>query len=244
VPYFISDLLEELELEAGRLEKSSDPSRYIRLKLKMEEMWRDPRYAFMFGNSLMSSDSMGDLLSKLLRIPTQSKPLTIVDVSGMPSEIVNVVVSMISRLVFDYSIWSREEPSVPILLVCEEAQRYLPREDGNVKSAAQRNFERIAKEGRKHGTAVRSVGGGAVAVRLAVRPAADHRARPGLHQECGSRLGARRGERHLVSAQPRMHRLRRSGSNAGARGHRLPGGSAAAEFERSQLHGLVERGQS
>lgn len=151
VPYFISDLLEELELEAGRLEKSSDPSRYIRLKLKMEEVWRDPRYAFMFGDSLMSSDSMGDLLSKLLRIPTQSKPLTIVDVSGMPSEIVNVVVSMISRLVFDYSIWSREEPSVPILLVCEEAQRYLPREDGQAKSAAQRNFERIAKEGRKHG---------------------------------------------------------------------------------------------
>lgn len=149
VPYFMADLLEELELEAGRLEKSADPSRYIRLKLKMEEVWRDPRYGFMFGNNLIN-DSMGDLLSTLLRIPTQGKPLTIVDVSGMPSEIVNVVVSMISRLVFDYSIWSREEKSVPILLVCEEAQRYLPRE-GQVQSAAQRNFERIAKEGRKHG---------------------------------------------------------------------------------------------
>lgn len=151
VPYFISDLLEELELEAGRLEKSADPSRYIRLKLKMEEVWRDPRYGFMFGEGLMATDSMGDLLSKLLRIPTQGKPLTILDVSGMPSEIVNVVVSMISRLVFDYSIWSRDERSVPVLLVCEEAQRYLPRDDGHAMSAAQRNFERIAKEGRKHG---------------------------------------------------------------------------------------------
>lgn len=151
VPYFISDMLEELELEAGRLEKSADASRYIRLKLKMEEVWRDPRYGFMFGEGLMATDSMGELLSKLLRIPTQGKPLTIVDVSGMPSEIVSVVVSMISRLVFDYSIWSRGEKNVPILLVCEEAQRYLPREDGDAKSAAQRNFERIAKEGRKHG---------------------------------------------------------------------------------------------
>ncbi|MEI7598269.1 MAG: DUF87 domain-containing protein [Aestuariivirga sp.] len=150
VPYFIADLLEQLELEAGRLEKSADASRYIRLKLKMEEVWRDPRYGFMFGNSLIA-DSMGDLLSTLLRIPTHNKPLTIVDVSGMPSEIVNVVVSMISRLVFDYAIWSRAERSVPVLLVCEEAQRYLPREDGHMKSAAQRNFERIAKEGRKHG---------------------------------------------------------------------------------------------
>ena len=150
VPYFMADLLEELELEAGRLEKSADPSRYIRLKLKMEEVWRDPRYGFMFGNNLIA-DSMGELISTLLRIPTAGKPLTIVDVSGMPSEIVNVVVSMISRLVFDYSIWSREERNVPILLLCEEAQRYLPREDGPTKSAAQRNFERIAKEGRKHG---------------------------------------------------------------------------------------------
>lgn len=150
VPYFLSDLLEELELEAGRLEKSADASRYIRLKLKMEEVWRDPRYAFMFGDNLIA-DTMGELLSTLLRIPNEKKPLTIVDVSGMPSEIVNVVVSMISRLVFDYSIWSRSEKNVPILLVCEEAQRYLPREDGVMKSAAQRNFERIAKEGRKHG---------------------------------------------------------------------------------------------
>ena len=150
IPYCISDLLEELEAEAGRLEKSADPSRYIRLKLKIEEVCRDPRYAFMFGGSLIS-DTMSEIVSTILRLPTQGKPLTIVDVSGMPSEIVNVVVSMISRLIFDYSIWSRSETTVPILLVCEEAQRYLPHEDGYARTAAQRNFERIAKEGRKHG---------------------------------------------------------------------------------------------
>ncbi|WP_161957135.1 ATP-binding protein [Aestuariivirga litoralis] len=150
IPYFISDLLEELEKEAGKLEKAADASRYIRLKLKIEEMVRDPRYGFMFGDNLIT-DSMGDLLSTILRIPTQAKPLTIIDVSGMPSEIVSVVVAMIARLVFDYSIWSRGERQVPILLVCEEAQRYLPREDSVMKPAAQRNFERIAKEGRKHG---------------------------------------------------------------------------------------------
>jgi len=58
---------------------------------------------------------------------------------------------MMARLIFDFSIWSRNERQIPILLVCEEAQRYLPREDSVVKPAAQRNFERIAKEGRKHG---------------------------------------------------------------------------------------------
>lgn len=150
IPYFISDLLEELEKEAGKLEKTADASRYIRLKLKIEEMVRDPRYGFMFSDAQMN-DSMGDLLSTILRIPTQSKPLTILDVSGMPSEIVGVIVAMMARIVFDYSIWSRNEKQVPILLVCEEAQRYLPREDGPNKPAAQRNFERIAKEGRKHG---------------------------------------------------------------------------------------------
>lgn len=150
IPYFASDLLEELELEAGRLEKSADPSRYVKLKLKIEEMYRDPRYGFMFNESFIS-DTMSEILSTILRIPNHHKPLTILDVSGVPSEIVNVLVSMISRLTFDYSIWSRGESKVPVLLVCEEAQRYLPRESGNLKSAAQRNFERIAKEGRKHG---------------------------------------------------------------------------------------------
>jgi hypothetical protein len=150
IPYFISDLLEELEREAGKLEKSGDASRYIRLKLKIEEMVRDPRYGFMFGDAMVT-DTMGDLLSTILRIPTDGKPLTIIDVSGMPSEIVSVVVAMIARLVFDYSIWSRAERQIPILLICEEAQRYLPREDSAMKPAAQRNFERIAKEGRKHG---------------------------------------------------------------------------------------------
>jgi hypothetical protein len=150
IPYFMSDLLEELEKEAGRLEKAADASRYIRLKLKIEEVCRDPRYAFMFGDRLMG-DSMSEMLSTILRIPTEGKPLTIIDVSGMPSEIVSVVVAMIARLVFDYSIWSRAERQTPILLVCEEAQRYLPREDSALKPAAQRNFERIAKEGRKHG---------------------------------------------------------------------------------------------
>jgi hypothetical protein len=150
IPYFVSDLLEEMELEAGRLEKSADASRYVKLKLKIEEMYRDPRYGFMFNDSLIN-DSMSEILSTILRIPNDDKPLTILDVSGVPSEIVNVLVSMISRLIFDYSIWSRGEGKIPVLLVCEEAQRYLPRESGGVKSAAQRNFERIAKEGRKHG---------------------------------------------------------------------------------------------
>ncbi len=150
IPYFISDLLEELEQEGGKLEKSADASRYIRLRLKIEEVCRDPRYAFMFSGSLIS-DTMSQIVSAILRLPTQSKPLTILDVSGMPSEIVSVVVSMVSRLIFDHSVWSRGEKMIPVLLVCEEAQRYLPHEDGSPKSAAQRNFERIAKEGRKHG---------------------------------------------------------------------------------------------
>ncbi|MCX7348629.1 MAG: DUF87 domain-containing protein [Alphaproteobacteria bacterium] len=150
IPYFISDLVEKLEKEAGKLEKAADASRYIRLKLKIEEVCQDPRYGFMFSNRL-TGDSMDELLSTILRIPTQSKPLTILDVSGVPSEIVSVVVAMIARLIFDYSIWSRGERQTPILLVCEEAQRYLPREDSTMKPAAQRNFERIAKEGRKHG---------------------------------------------------------------------------------------------
>ena len=58
--------------------------------------------------------------------PAQSwptgKPITIVDLSGVPSEIVDIVVSLLSRIVFDFAVWSEPVQTLPVLLVCEEAQ--------------------------------------------------------------------------------------------------------------------------
>jgi DNA helicase HerA-like ATPase len=74
-------------------------------------------------------------------------------VSGVPSEITSVVVAVLSRMVFDFAIWSRNEPQRPILLVCEEAHRYVP-SDRERQGAVSRILSRIAKEGRKYGVSL------------------------------------------------------------------------------------------
>jgi DNA helicase HerA-like ATPase len=61
---------------------------------------------------------------------------------------------VLSRLVFDFAIWAREERTAPILLVCEEAHRYVPNEKNADGSSVGRILSRIAKEGRKYGVSL------------------------------------------------------------------------------------------
>jgi hypothetical protein len=125
IPYALSDLTSGITNDMGLLNKATDTAPYMRLKSKIDELKSDPRYQFMFSGMLIA-DTMGGFISKIFRLPAKGKPISIVDVSGVPSDIVSVVVAVLSRLVFDYAIWSRNEVQRPILLVCEEAHRYVP----------------------------------------------------------------------------------------------------------------------
>jgi DNA helicase HerA-like ATPase len=116
-------------------------------------MRSDPRYNFMFSGMLVG-DTMADFIAKVFRLPGQGKPISIIDVSGVPSDIVSVVVAMLSRMVFDYAIWARGEEQNPILLVCEEAHRYIPSDRMTTGQAVRGILERIAEEGRKYGVSL------------------------------------------------------------------------------------------
>jgi hypothetical protein len=153
VPYLLSDLMAAIVGQMGKLDKADGTAPYLRLKTKLEELTSDPRYAFMFSGMLVS-DTMADFLARTFRLPAEGKPIAIVDLSGVPSDIVSVVVAVLSRLVFDYAVWSRREPSRPILLVCEEAHRYVPSDRDTGGVAVRKSIERIAKEGRKYGVAL------------------------------------------------------------------------------------------
>ncbi|MGB7404645.1 MAG: DUF87 domain-containing protein [Pacificimonas sp.] len=153
VPYLLSDLLAAISAGMGKLDKAGDSAPYMRLKSKIEELKGDPRYGFMF-NGLLVSDSMPEFLSKIFRLPAEGKPISIIDLSGVPTDIVTVVVAVLSRLTFDYAIWSRREPQRPILLVCEEAHRYVPSDRSSAPSAVRKVLESIAKEGRKYGVSL------------------------------------------------------------------------------------------
>ena len=153
IPYTLSDLTNAISTEMGLLNKATDTAPYMRLKSKIDELKSDPRYQFMFSGMLIA-DTMSGFISKVFRLPAKGKPISIVDVSGVPSDIVSVVVAVLSRLVFDYAIWSRNEVQRPILLVCEEAHRYIPADKTSSGQAVRKVLERIAKEGRKYGVSL------------------------------------------------------------------------------------------
>src|SRR6478735_1066784 len=153
IPYLLADLNTIVVNEMGKLDRAGDTLPFQRLKTKLDELRADPRYTFMFSGMLVS-DSMGSFISKLFRLPSQGRPISIVDVSGVPSEITSVVVSVLARMVFDYAIWSRTEAQRPLLLVCEEAHRYVPKDENAEGQAVRKILERIAKEGRKYGVSL------------------------------------------------------------------------------------------
>ena len=153
IPYLLTDLNGIIVNEMGKLDRAGDTTPYARLKNKLDELRADPRYTFMF-SGMMVTDSMGAFVAKLFRMPANGRPISIVDVSGVPSDITSVVVSVLARMVFDYAIWSRTEPQRPILLVCEEAHRYVPKDENAAGQAVRKILERIAKEGRKYGVSL------------------------------------------------------------------------------------------
>ena len=151
IPYRTSDLVGLLDEYIGKLELRGELAPYKRLKARVETISRDPRYAFMFG-SLTVQDTMAQVLARLFRIPVNGKPIAILELGGLPGEIINVVVSVLARLAFDFGVWSQGQ--IPVTFVCEEAHRYVPIDKTLGFEPTKRAISRIAKEGRKYGVSL------------------------------------------------------------------------------------------
>lgn len=84
--------------------------------------------------------------------------LPIIDLSGIPFEVLSITVSLVSRIIFDFCFHysklkhtSDLKNDIPVMLVCEEAHNYVPQSGGADYNASKKSIERIAKEGRKYG---------------------------------------------------------------------------------------------
>lgn len=146
-PYRLADLLDVIDQRMGSLELKHALRPYKRLKARIETVANDPRYSFMFGKTA-TQDQMAAVLGRLFRIPVNSKPVAIVELTGLPSEIVDVLVSVICRLSFDFAIWG--EGRMPLTIICEEAHRYIPNDPKLGFRPTRQAIARIAKEGRKY----------------------------------------------------------------------------------------------
>lgn len=150
VPYRLSDVLRAIDAAMGRLEKPEHSIAYLRLKSRIEALSNDRRFAFMF-SGMVVKDNMVEILSRILRVPVERKPITIIDISGIPSEIADAVVSVLCHTLFDFALWSDRSKALPILVVCEEAHRYVPRDGDQGYGPARKVIATIAREGRKYG---------------------------------------------------------------------------------------------
>lgn len=129
---------------------------------RLENKVNDSRLDFFLGEK-SKSITFEETLQKLLGYPSlHESNVTVIDLSGVPFEVLSITVSLISRLVFEYGyIYKRlrcaNNPGekinndVPILLVYEEAHKYVPNSDLSKYRSSKVSIERIAKEGRKYG---------------------------------------------------------------------------------------------
>jgi hypothetical protein len=124
----------------------------------MRSRLKDARFSFLFspgdGYEPDLDGHVGNDLNTLVRDWVgHEKPITIFDVSGLPSEVLPTIVGTMLRVVYDMLFWAQDLPiggrQQPLLIVLDEAHRFVPE---GVDTPAHRTLSMIAKEGRKYGT--------------------------------------------------------------------------------------------
>lgn len=124
---------------------------------RLENKINDHRFDFLLGEK-SKEVSFEETIRQLLGYNGSKSNITIIDLGGIPFEVLSITVSLISRLMFDYGyfykkILDKESKNceTPVFLVYEEAHKYVPKSDLSKYRASKNAIERIAKEGRKYG---------------------------------------------------------------------------------------------
>ncbi|MCP4764241.1 MAG: DUF853 family protein [archaeon] len=127
---------------------------YYSYEKKILTRIKDSRFDFLFNpGDYKDENSPKDLNNILNEWIGNKEKLTILDLSGVPFEVLDITIGLITRFVYDSMFWGRFEAYTgknrPLLIAYEEAHTYLNKNDNN--SYSKKAVERIFKEGRKFG---------------------------------------------------------------------------------------------
>lgn len=149
VPYKLSAL--KAKIEADKPPQASKQDSHNSILQKLEVLMTDARLRFMMTE--WNGDGNDPFPVVIKQLTGDGPQPRIVDLSGVPNEVAGVSSAVIARTLFNLKIWQTqtERESDPVLLVCEEAHRYVPNRGEAQYEAAQEAIRRIAKEGRKYG---------------------------------------------------------------------------------------------
>lgn len=147
-PYRLKDAFAVIDELIGLHEQRWPRAALRSLKVRLESLHADPRYRFMFGRANMY-ETVAPILGQIFRIPMHGRPITAFQLGGLPGEVVNAVASVLSRLAFELAMASHG--ACEVLVLCEEAHRYVPSDPKLGFAPTRQAIARIAKEGRKYG---------------------------------------------------------------------------------------------
>jgi hypothetical protein len=150
VPYSLDRLKHHIENSTDMPPQASKQDSWLSILNKLEVLKTDTRLSFMMKNWDGISDTLPSVLQQFFG---DGDPIRIVDLSGVPNEVAGAASSVIARMLFSVKLWQtvEERMASPVLLVCEEAHRYVPNKGEAQYEAAQEAIKRLAKEGRKYG---------------------------------------------------------------------------------------------
>lgn len=150
VPYSLEKLKYHVNNSTEKPTAPSKQDSWNSILNKLEVLRNDSRFSFMMTEWDGSGDPFHEIVKQFIG---SEDPIRIVDLSGVPNEVAGAASSAIARTLFSVKLWqTREErENNPVLLVCEEAHRYVPNRGEAQYEAAQEAIRRLAKEGRKYG---------------------------------------------------------------------------------------------
>lgn len=124
---------------------------------KLSVLRNDPRIKFLMKEWAAQSPALSEIIAQFVGEKNSEEgaiqDIRILDISGLPNEVAGPLSAMLARLLFQYKIYqtTEERKKDPVVLVCEEAHRYVPDHGAAEYAAAQTAIRRIAREGRKYG---------------------------------------------------------------------------------------------
>lgn len=161
--YFEPDLTFSTATSGNNKTKSGRFNDFERFLTRLQSKRNDERLDFLLKKGEeIKTEKLENIIKQFLGYSYQEDEIekksniTIIDLSGISFDVLSVVVSLVSRLMFNFMYFSKksneeEEIRNPILLVFEEAHNYIPKSSQVKYRAVKESIERIAKEGRKYG---------------------------------------------------------------------------------------------
>jgi DNA helicase HerA-like ATPase len=149
VPFKLATL--RAKIEADKPPQASKQDSHNSILQKLDVLVADARLNFLMTEwAGTPADPFPSIVAQLMGEGPQPR---VIDLSGVPNEVAGVSSAVIARTLFNLKVWqtSKERAADPVLLVCEEAHRYVPNSGEAQYEAAQEAIRRIAKEGRKYG---------------------------------------------------------------------------------------------